>query len=106
MGWALGGITMASSIAGTTVSATLFLAASAAFTLAEMLHATVSWELSVALASDSAQGAYLGVHGLAQAVQRSMGLLARHRCDLRDPAPPRPRPPDPSPIVSGPGYCE
>ncbi|MGW3650611.1 MFS transporter [Streptomyces sp. NPDC000878] len=75
--FALGGVTMALSATGTAVSATLFLTASAAaFTLAEMLHATVSWELSVALASDSAQGAYLGVHGLAQAVQRSIGPLA------------------------------
>ncbi|WP_405538749.1 MFS transporter [Streptomyces sp. NBC_00075] len=75
--FALGGITMALSATGTTGSATLFLTASAAaFTLAEMLHATVSWELSVALASDSAQGSYLGVHGLAQAVQRSIGPLA------------------------------
>ncbi|MDX3458940.1 MFS transporter [Streptomyces sp. ME02-8801-2C] len=73
----LGGTTMALSATGTATSAILFLTASAAaFTLAEMLHATVSWELSVALASDSAQGAYLGVHGLAQAVQRSIGPLA------------------------------
>ncbi|WP_405765829.1 MFS transporter [Streptomyces sp. NBC_01538] len=73
----LGGITMALSATGTAASATLFLTVSAAaFTMAEMLHATVSWELSVALASDTAQGAYLGVHGLAQAVQRSIGPLA------------------------------
>ncbi|MDX2548993.1 MFS transporter [Streptomyces sp. WI04-05B] len=75
--FALSGITMALSATGTATSASLFLAVSAAaFTLAEMLHATVSWELSVALASDAAQGAYLGVHGLAQAVQRSIGPLA------------------------------
>ncbi|WUO60031.1 MFS transporter [Streptomyces sp. NBC_00280] len=75
--FALGGITMALSATGTAASATLFLTASAAaFTLAEILHATVSWELSVALASDTAQGAYLGVHGLAQAVQRTIGPLA------------------------------
>lgn len=54
----------------------LLTAAAAAFTMAEMLHATVSWELSVALAPDTAQGAYLGVHGLAQSVQRSFGPLA------------------------------
>lgn len=75
--FALGGITMALSATGTAASATLFLTVSAAaFTLAEMLHATVSWELSVALAPDTAQGAYLGVHGLAQAIQRSIGPLA------------------------------
>ncbi len=122
--FALGGITMALSATGTAASATLFLTVSAAaFTLAEMLHATVSWELSVALASDTAQGAYLGVHGLAQAVQRTIGPLAvtaaiatgplgwtgfgvGHRRDLHDSAPPRPRPADPKAIVSGSGYCE
>ncbi|MFE9441813.1 MFS transporter [Streptomyces sp. NPDC006602] len=75
--FALGGITMALSATGSPVTATLLLTASAiVFTLAEMLHATVSWELSVALAPDTAQGAYLGVHGLAQSAQRSFGPLA------------------------------
>ncbi len=50
--------------------------AATAFTVAEMLHATISWELSVVLAPPTAQGAYLGVHGLAQAVQRTAGPLA------------------------------
>ncbi|MFF4836734.1 MFS transporter [Streptomyces sp. NPDC001315] len=73
----LGGATMGLSATGGAVSAALLLTASAcAFTLAEMLHATVSWELSVALAPDTAQGAYLGVHGLAQSAQRSVGPLA------------------------------
>lgn len=40
------------------------------------LHAAVSWELSLALAPDTARGAYLGVHDLAQAMQRSFGPLA------------------------------
>ncbi|MFF7975232.1 hypothetical protein [Streptomyces sp. NPDC007905] len=40
-----------------------------------MLHATVSWELSVALAPVTALGAYLGVHGLAASAQRGIGLL-------------------------------
>ena len=75
--FALGGLTMALSAAGGTVTASFLLtAAAAAFTVAEMLHATVSWELSVALAPDTAQGAYLGVHGLAQSAQRSIGPLA------------------------------
>lgn len=75
--FALGGLTMALSAAPTPISAGIFLTASAAaFTVAEMLHATVAWELSVALAPDSALGAYLGVHGLAQAAQRSVGPLA------------------------------
>jgi hypothetical protein len=65
------------SSAGGAVTATLFLTGSAvAFTVAEMLHATVSWELSVALAPKTAQGSYLGVHGLAQSAQRSVGPLA------------------------------
>ncbi|MFD9463790.1 MFS transporter [Streptomyces sp. NPDC060027] len=75
--FALGGVTMALSATGGVVAVTLFLTvAAAAFTVAEMLHATVSWELSVALAPETAQGAYLGVHGLAQAAQRSVGPLA------------------------------
>ncbi|ANP53796.1 transporter [Streptomyces griseochromogenes] len=75
--FALGGITMAFSATGGTLQAVCLLTASAvAFTLAEMLHATVSWELSVALAPGTALGAYLGVHGLAQSTQRSIGPLA------------------------------
>ncbi|MET8857572.1 MFS transporter [Streptomyces sp. NPDC004579] len=74
---ALGGVLLALSATGGAMAVTLFLTAAAvAFTVTEMLHATVSWELSVALAPDSAQGSYLGVHGLAQAVQRSVGPLA------------------------------
>jgi hypothetical protein len=75
--FALGGVTMALSATGGTTTATLLLTASAVlFTFAEMLHATISWELSVALAPDTAQGGYLGVHGLAQSAQRSIGPLA------------------------------
>ncbi|MFI6408955.1 MFS transporter [Streptomyces sp. NPDC050548] len=75
--FALGGTTLALSATGGAVTATVLLTASAAaFTMAEMLHATVSWELSVALAPGTAQGAYLGVHGLAQSIQRSIGPLA------------------------------
>ncbi|MGW2784288.1 MFS transporter [Streptomyces populi] len=74
--FALGGAAMALSTTGGTAAVTLSLTAAAiAFTVAEMLHATVSWELSVALAPSTAQGAYLGVHGLAQAAQRSVGPL-------------------------------
>ncbi|MFJ9633910.1 MFS transporter [Streptomyces sp. NPDC101175] len=75
--FALGGVTLALSAGGGAVTATALLTVSAvAFTVAEMLHATVSWELSVALAPGTAQGAYLGVHGLAQSTQRSIGPLA------------------------------
>ena len=122
--FAAGGIAMALSATGGATTATLLLTASAAaFTLAEMLHATVSRELSVALAPDTAQGAYLGVHGLARSAQRSAGPLTvtaamatgsagwtalrrRHRSDLPFPAQPGPRAPHPSPIVSAAGYCE
>ncbi|QNP76032.1 MFS transporter [Streptomyces roseirectus] len=75
--FAAGGAAMALAADGGPVTATLLLTAGAtAFTLAEILHATVSWELSVALAPDTAQGAYLGVHGLAQSAQRTIGPLA------------------------------
>ncbi|MEU6276976.1 MFS transporter [Streptomyces populi] len=75
--FALGGAAMALSATGGAAAVTLSLTAAAiAFTVAEMLHATVSWELSVALAPNTAQGAYLGAHGLAQAAQRSVGPLA------------------------------
>ncbi|MFD8309031.1 MFS transporter [Streptomyces sp. NPDC059690] len=75
--FALAGVAMTLSASGGTVTATVLLTAAAtAFTLAEILHATVSWELSVALAPETAQGTYLGVHGLAQSAQRSVGPLA------------------------------
>lgn len=77
LAFGLGGLAMALAATGGALTATLLLtAAAAAFTTAEMLHATISWELSVALAPDTAQGAYLGVHGLAQSVQRTFGPLA------------------------------
>ncbi|MFE9066988.1 MFS transporter [Streptomyces violaceusniger] len=73
----LGGAALAASTVGAPwLAAVTLVLASTAFTVAEMLHATISWELSVVLAPPTAQGAYLGVHGLAQAVQRSAGPLA------------------------------
>ncbi|MGW7042587.1 MFS transporter [Streptomyces avermitilis] len=75
--FALGGVAMAlSSAGGPHIATGCLTAAAVSFTMAEMLYATVSWELSVALAPATAQGAYLGVHGLAQSVQRSVGPLA------------------------------
>ncbi|WP_277355343.1 MFS transporter [Streptomyces telluris] len=72
-----GGAALAASATGTRpVAVTALILAAVAFTVAEMLHATVSWELSVTLAPPTAQGAYLGVHGLASAVQRSIGPVA------------------------------
>ncbi|EXU61608.1 transporter [Streptomyces sp. PRh5] len=73
----VGGAALAASAVGAPwFAATALVLAATAFTVAEMLHATISWELSVVLAPSTAQGAYLGVHGLAQAVQRSAGPLA------------------------------
>ncbi|MFE4861636.1 MFS transporter [Streptomyces sp. NPDC056670] len=75
--FALAGVAIAASATHGAGAATVFLvAATIAFTLAEIVHATISWELSIALAPDEAQGSYLGVHGLAQSVQRSVGPLA------------------------------
>ncbi|GAA0491245.1 MFS transporter [Streptomyces sp. NPDC046215] len=72
-----GGAAFAASAVDVPWLATAALAlAATAFSVAEMLHATISWELSVALAPPETQGAYLGVHGLAQATQRSVGPLA------------------------------
>ncbi|MFJ5309219.1 hypothetical protein [Streptomyces sp. NPDC088350] len=75
--FALGGVTLALSATGGALTATpLHSASAAAFTMAEMLHAVISWELSVALAPGAVQGTYLAVHRLAQSTQRSIGPLA------------------------------
>ncbi|MFF9343775.1 MFS transporter [Streptomyces sp. NPDC014773] len=72
----LGTLALAASAAGGRALAITALAvAVVALTFAEILHATSSWELSVALAPADAQGAYLGVHGLAQSTQRFAGPL-------------------------------
>ncbi|WP_329235445.1 MFS transporter [Streptomyces sp. NBC_00111] len=69
-----GGVALAASAGGGPWFATAaVLLAAVAFTLAEILHSLSSWELSIALAPGEAQGAYLGVHGLAQSAQRSLG---------------------------------
>ncbi|MFG3508724.1 MFS transporter [Streptomyces sp. NPDC047821] len=71
-----GCLAMAASAAGDRWTAVAALTTAAvALTFAEMIHATASWELSVALAPADAQGAYLGVHGLAASTQRSAGPL-------------------------------
>ncbi|MDJ0346054.1 MFS transporter [Streptomyces sp. H10-C2] len=72
----LGGAAVAASVVDARWAATAaLLVAAVAFTFVEMFQATVSWELSVALAPDDAQGAYVGVHGLAQATERAAGPL-------------------------------
>ncbi|MER8046176.1 MFS transporter [Streptomyces sp. NPDC094032] len=65
----------ASAAGGPALAITALVVAVVALTFAEILHATASWELSVALAPAEAQGAYLGVHGLAQSTQRFAGPL-------------------------------
>ncbi|MFJ5710339.1 MFS transporter [Streptomyces sp. NPDC093105] len=64
-----------SAAGGRTLAITALAVAVVALTFAEIIHATSSWELSVALAPADAQGAYLGVHGLAQSTQRFAGPL-------------------------------
>ncbi|MFD4376169.1 MFS transporter [Streptomyces sp. NPDC058486] len=74
--FAVGTLALAASAAGgRTLAVTALVVAVVALTFAEILHATSSWELSVALAPAEAQGAYLGVHGLAQSTQRFAGPL-------------------------------
>ncbi|MFH8729392.1 MFS transporter [Streptomyces termitum] len=74
--FAVGTLALAASAAGgRALAITALVVAVVALTFAEILHATSSWELSVALAPAEAQGAYLGVHGLAQSTQRFAGPL-------------------------------
>jgi len=57
-------------------AATLAVVGSAvALTVVEMIQSAISWELSVSLAPADAQGAYVGVHGLAQSTARCVGPL-------------------------------
>lgn len=65
----------ASAAGGRTLAIAALVVAVIALTFAEIIHATASWELSVALAPAEAQGAYLGVHGLAHSTQRFAGPL-------------------------------
>ncbi|MCT4357398.1 MFS transporter [Streptomyces sp. Je 1-79] len=72
----LGTLALAASAAGgPALAVTALVVAVVALTFAEIIHATASWELSVALAPPEAQGAYLGVHGLAHSSQRFAGPL-------------------------------
>ncbi|MFE2559355.1 MFS transporter [Streptomyces sp. NPDC059352] len=65
----------ASALGGGTLAVAALITAAVVLTFAEMIHTIASWEISVALAPDDAQGAYLGVHGLAQSTQRFAGPL-------------------------------
>lgn len=74
--WVVGTLALAASAAGGRgLAITALAVAVIALTFAEIIHATASWELSVALAPAEAQGSYLGVHGLAQSSQRFAGPL-------------------------------
>ncbi|WP_272944376.1 MFS transporter [Streptomyces sp. SS] len=64
-----------SPLGGPTLAVTALVTAAVVLTFAEMIHTIASWEISIALAPDDAQGAYLGVHGLAQSTQRFAGPL-------------------------------
>jgi MFS family permease len=66
----------AAAVVGAPWAATLaVLGCAVALTVVEMIQSAISWELSVALAPDHAQGAYVGVHGLAQSTARCVGPL-------------------------------
>ncbi len=65
----------ASALGGPALAVGALITAAVVLTFAEMIHTIASWEISVALAPDDAQGAYLGVHGLAQSTQRFAGPL-------------------------------
>ncbi|MET9933631.1 MULTISPECIES: MFS transporter [unclassified Streptomyces] len=64
-----------SALGGRSLATGALITAAVVLTFAEMIHTIASWEISVALAPDDAQGAYLGVHGLAQSTQRFAGPL-------------------------------
>ena len=61
---------------GAAVATVLLLAAAVVVTGAELVRSLVSWELAVALAPVEAQASYLGVAGMAQAIERSAGPVA------------------------------
>ncbi|MFE4594008.1 MFS transporter [Streptomyces laurentii] len=79
----LGGLFLVGTVAltvsatgGRTLAITALVVSVIAVTFAEIIHATSSWELSVALAPPEAQGSYVGFHGIAQSAQRFAGPLA------------------------------
>ncbi|BAU81842.1 major facilitator superfamily protein [Streptomyces laurentii] len=79
----LGGLFLVGTVAltvsaagGRTLAITALVVSVIAVSFAEIIHATSSWELSVALAPPEAQGSYVGFHGIAQSAQRFAGPLA------------------------------
>lgn len=65
-----------SSHGGAAVATLTLLSAAAVVTGAELVRSLVSWELAVSLAPADAQASYLGVAGMAQAIERSGGPVA------------------------------
>lgn len=61
---------------GAVVATVLLVLAAVVVTGAELVRSLVSWELAVSLAPADAQASYLGVAGMAQAVERSAGPVA------------------------------
>ncbi|MEU2712412.1 MFS transporter [Streptomyces sp. NPDC007205] len=69
-------LVLATATGGTAWPASLaMLAAALLVTLAELLRSVSSWELAVVLAPPRARASYLGVAGMAQSVQKSVGPL-------------------------------
>jgi Major Facilitator Superfamily len=69
-------LVLATATGGTAWSASLaMLAAAMLVTLAELLRSVSSWELAVVLAPPRARASYLGVAGMSQSVQKSVGPL-------------------------------
>lgn len=71
-----GCLLIALSTGGGPLTASLaLLAAAALVTLAELMRSVSSWELAVALAPPRARASYLGVAGMSQSVQKSVGPM-------------------------------
>ncbi|MER6025189.1 MFS transporter [Streptomyces sp. NPDC001851] len=71
-----GCLLLATATGGAAWSASLaMLTAALLVTLAELLRSVSSWELAVVLAPPRARASYLGVAGMAQSVQKSVGPL-------------------------------
>ncbi|MDT0461477.1 MFS transporter [Streptomyces gibsoniae] len=69
-------LALATATGGGAWSASLaMLAAAMLVTLAELMRSVSSWELAVSLAPPRARASYLGVAGMAQSVQKSVGPL-------------------------------
>ena len=65
---------LATATGGGALGASLaLLAAAVLVTVAELLRSVSSWELSVLLAPERSRAAYLGVAGMSQAIQKSVG---------------------------------